>query len=124
MRMHNGVWAWYLILANYVHNEVNNVKDYETNNMDGKNKMTIREEKTFCISLNTRVVCNPMLEPLFAPYHMSLANILRWVVELGQFDIAIKISLLVCHIALPMEGHIEAALNLFAYLGLHYNSWI
>jgi hypothetical protein len=42
-------------------------------------------------------------------------------VELGRIDIITEVSMLSTHIFLPREGHLEAVLNVFAYLGLHHN---
>ncbi len=44
------------------------------------------------------------------------------MVELGCIDIATEVSLLLSHSALPHEGHMDAALHIMAYLGLHHNS--
>ncbi len=44
------------------------------------------------------------------------------MVELGCIDIASDVSLLLLHSALPREGHMDAALHIMAYLGLHHNS--
>lgn len=41
---------------------------------------------------------------------------LRWAVELGQIDINLSVSLQSQYLAQPREGHLDAALKIFAYL--------
>ncbi len=44
------------------------------------------------------------------------------MVKLGCIDIATEVSLLLLHSVLPHEGHMDTALHIMAYLGLHHNS--
>ncbi|KAL7452158.1 LOW QUALITY PROTEIN: hypothetical protein ACHAXS_000269 [Conticribra weissflogii] len=44
------------------------------------------------------------------------------MVQLDCINIATEVSLLSSHSALPREGHVDATLNIMAYLGLHHNS--
>ena len=37
-------------------------------------------------------------------------------------DIAVEVSLLSSHMALPREGHLEQVLHIFAYLKVHHNA--
>ena len=57
-----------------------------------------------------------------ATYFQSQIRILRWMVELGQVDIATEVSLLSSHVALPREGHLEIIFHLYAYLKQKDNS--
>ncbi len=65
---------------------------------------------------------SPELDPDLASYFQSLIGIMRWMVELGCKDIATEVSLLSSHSILPHEDHMDASLNIMAYLGLHHNS--
>ena len=56
-----------------------------------------------------------------APY-LSLIGILRWIVELGQVDVCLEVSMMSSHLALPREGHLEQVLHLFAYLKKYHNT--
>ena len=47
---------------------------------------------------------------------------MRWMIELGRVDIATEVSLLSSYLALPREGHFEAALHVMGYLKLKHNS--
>ena len=44
------------------------------------------------------------------------------MIELGKIGIITKMSLLSSHIALPREGHLEAAVHAMAHVGQKYNS--
>ena len=43
------------------------------------------------------------------------------MIELGRIDIITKVSLLLSHVALPREGHLEAAVHVMAHVGQRYN---
>jgi hypothetical protein len=62
------------------------------------------------------------LDPERASYFQSQIGVLRWCVELGRVDIITEVSLLASHLALPREGHLEAAFHIFAYLEKKHNS--
>jgi hypothetical protein len=49
-------------------------------------------------------------------YFQELIGILRWACELGHVDIATKVSLLLSHLALPRDGHLQQAYHIFGYL--------
>eukprot|EP00980_Cylindrotheca_fusiformis_P025104 scaffold13074_cov103-Cylindrotheca_fusiformis.AAC.1 len=52
----------------------------------------------------------------------QLIGMLRWACELGRTDFLYELSLLSSHLALPREGHLEAAYNIFGYLAKHLDS--
>ena len=41
---------------------------------------------------------------------------------MGRIDIAMEVSLLASHVALPWEGHLEAVFHMYAYLKHKHNS--
>jgi hypothetical protein len=49
-------------------------------------------------------------------YFQELIGILRWAIELGRIDIAMETSMLSSHLALPRDGHLQAAYHIFGYL--------
>jgi hypothetical protein len=49
-------------------------------------------------------------------YFQELNGILRWACELGRVDIATEVSLLLSHLALPREGHLQQVYHIFGYL--------
>jgi len=64
----------------------------------------------------------PELPARQASYFQGLIGVLRWIIELGRVDIMTPVSLLSRYLALPREGHLEAALHIFAYLKSHDRS--
>ncbi len=64
----------------------------------------------------------PKLPPEHVSCYQSLMGIYRWMIELGRVDICTKVSMLSPHMALPRQGHLEAALHVILYLSLHHNS--
>ncbi len=47
---------------------------------------------------------------------------MHWMVEISRVDIATEVSMLSLYLALPWEGHLEAALHIMGYLQLKHNS--
>ena len=56
------------------------------------------------------------LDPKKANYYQSIVGIMNWIVELGRVDIITEVSTLASHMALPREGHFDAALHVLGYL--------
>ncbi len=49
-------------------------------------------------------------------YYQELIGELRWAVELGRIDIAMEVSMLSTHLALPRSGHLQQVYHMFGYL--------
>jgi hypothetical protein len=49
-------------------------------------------------------------------YFHELIGILRWAVKLGRIDIAMEVSMLSTHLALPREGHLQQVFHVFVLL--------
>jgi hypothetical protein len=49
-------------------------------------------------------------------YFQELIGILRWAIELGRIDIAMIVSMLSSHLALPREGHLQQVDHVFGFL--------
>ena len=62
---------------------------------------------------------SPECNPEDAQQFQQLIGMLRWSVELGRIDIQWEVSVLSSHLAMPREGHLEAAFGIFAYLQKH-----
>jgi hypothetical protein len=67
---------------------------------------------------------SPLLKADQANYYMSLIGILHWVVELGQIDIYIDVTLLSSFMVQPRVGHMNEVLHIFSCLKHHENSKI
>jgi hypothetical protein len=62
------------------------------------------------------------LDPECASFFQHLIGVMCWMVELGRVDIATEVSMLSSYLALPREGHLEAALHVMGYLRLKHNT--
>jgi len=65
---------------------------------------------------------SPELSPITSSYFQSLIGILRWIVELGRTDLVMETSALASMMALPREGHLNAAFPMFAFLKSKHNA--
>jgi hypothetical protein len=48
----------------------------------------------------------PVLDAELSNYYQSLIGVLRWVVEIGRFEITTEVSMLAAHMAMPRQGHL------------------
>ena len=49
-------------------------------------------------------------------YYQELVGVLRWAIELGRVDLAMEVSMMSSHLALPREGHLQQLYHVFGYL--------
>jgi hypothetical protein len=49
-------------------------------------------------------------------FYQSQISILRWMVELGRFDVYVNVAMLPCYLVQPRQGHLEAIFNIYGYL--------
>ena len=64
----------------------------------------------------------PELSDPDASYYQSLIGILRWIVELGQVDICLEVSMMSSHLEFPRIGHLHQVLQIFAHLKKYHNA--
>ena len=117
----NGVQAWSLSPSKYVQEAVKNVEKYLDEKMGGR-KLPNRFRGLWPSDYRPELDDSPELDPKMANYYQSLIGVLHWMVELGRVDIITEVSLLASHLALPREGHLDAALGLCTYLKKKHNS--
>ena len=65
---------------------------------------------------------SPELDPESVSYFQTVIGILRWMILLGRINIITEVSLLLLHVALLREGHLDAAVHVIAHVGQRYNS--
>jgi hypothetical protein len=110
----NGVVAWGMSSSKYIQGAVHNVKKYLKEN--GEAPLTKRAVTPFASGYRPEIDVSDEVDANKTVYFQSLIGILRWCVELGRVDIITETSMLASHLALPREGHLEAALHMFSYL--------
>jgi hypothetical protein len=49
-------------------------------------------------------------------FYQSQVGVLRWIIEMGWFDITMEVSMLAAHMEAPREGHMRVVYQVFAYL--------
>ena len=59
-----------------------------------------------------------------ANWYQELIGILRWAIELGRIDIMFEVTALSSSLAMPRQGHLDAALHVFAYLKKDPSRWL
>ena len=57
-----------------------------------------------------------------APYYLTIIGIFTWMVKLRRIDITTEVPLLSFYVALPREGHLDAAVHVMSHVGQSYNS--
>jgi hypothetical protein len=105
--------------SKYIQGADLNVKNY----LKAKGNISLpkRAATPFAQSCRPEMDASTELDPERASYFQSQIGVLRWCVELGRVDIITEVSMLASHLALPREGHLEAALHILAYLEKKHN---
>ena len=60
---------------------------------------------------------NLELDPDIASSYLTFIGIIRWMIKLRRIDIITEVLLLSSHVALPKEGHLDAAVHVMAHVG-------
>jgi len=118
----NGVYCWTMSPSKYVLEAVRNCEKHLLENYDGKHSLPKTAPNPFLMGYEPELDCSPVLDPDRASYYQSIIGVLRWTTEIGRIDITTELSMLSSHLAMPREGHFDAALNVMAYLRQKHNS--
>jgi hypothetical protein len=109
-----GELAWMMCPENYVKTAVANLQKQLAT--DGYGALRARAPKPFRHEYRPEIDCTDLLPPAGVAYYQGLIGILRWMCELGRFDILLDVSLMSSYNACPRHGHLAAVLDIFAYL--------
>lgn len=113
--------AWALSPTKYIREAVKNVETYLQENLQ-EYYLVKEAANPFPVEYSPDDDVSPELDPGPANYYMQLIGILRWMCEIGRLDICTETSMLSSYSAMPREGHLKAALHIFAYLKHHPNT--
>jgi hypothetical protein len=125
------VKAWAFGSHQYVCAAVKNVQEH----LDKKGlKLPYKAPTPLSTDYRPEIDVTPELGEADASYYHTLIGVLRWIVELGQIDIDVEVSMMSSHLALPREGHLKELYpwlgmsltcrlyHIFAYLKAHSNA--
>ena len=122
VQLENGVNAWAFSSSQYVQTAVKNVEAYLDSQDNKRWKMPSKADTHLTTTYRPELDVSRELNVADAAYYHSLIGILRWIVELGQVDVCLEVSMMSSHLALPREGHLEQVLHIFAYLKKYHNT--
>jgi hypothetical protein len=114
--------AWGLSPSKYVVQAVKNFQIHLTEKLNGKYSIPARVDNPFPVDYDPSTDFSDILDPECLSFYQHIIGLMRWMVELGQIDIATKISMLSSYLACLPEGHLENALHVMVYLKLKHNS--
>ena len=121
-RLHNRVWAWAMSPTKYVQEAVRNCAVHLSSNYGGKYRMPKKAENPFKMGYDPELDTSPELDPDAVSYYLTVIAILRWMIKLERIKKIMEVLLLLSHVVLPREGHLDAAVHVMAHVGQRYNS--
>ena len=105
----------------YIREAVRNCTVHLAANFGGRFRLPKKAEDQFKMDYDPEFDISPELDSDAAPYYLTIIGFLRCMIDLGRIDIITKVSLLLYHVALLREGHLDAAVHVMAHAGQRYN---
>ncbi len=124
MILANGVLAWASSPTKYVWAFVENVEKYLKDLGDEQWKLPRKCSNPFELDYKPELNGSKELNAKLSSWYMSLIGMLQWMVEIGRVDILTEAPLMLSHMTMPREGHLDAVLHIFGHLQIVYNSRI
>ena len=87
----------------------------------GRWKLPLKVETPLKATYRPVLDVSPELGTSGMSYYQSLIGMLFLIVELGRVNICLEVSMMLSHLAMPQEGHMEQVLQIFAYLCKYHN---
>ena len=91
-------------------------------NYHGRLRLLEKADDPFKMGYDPELDISLELELHAASNFQTIISVLRWMIKLRRIDILTKMSLLPSYVALPREGHLDAAVYVMAHVGQRYNS--
>ena len=110
-----GKEMWFMSAADYIREAVKTIEA----DLGDDIKLRGRADRPFNQEYRPELDATPELNAELIQKFQGYIGILRWTVELGRVDIMTEVSLLSSYLVSPREGHLQAALHIFAYLRKH-----
>jgi hypothetical protein len=114
--------AWGLGPSKYVIQAVKKCQLHLTEKLNGKYLIPARADNPFPVDYDPSTNLSDISDPECSSFYQHPIGVMRWMVELGQIDIATKFSISSSYLACPHEGHSENALHVMGYLQPKHNS--
>jgi hypothetical protein len=114
--------TWVLSPAKSVQQTVRNVKTYLKTSLEEWYSLPKWGENPFPVDYTPKEDVTLLLEPKVDTYYVQFIGILGWMWELGQIDICTEVSMSSLYSAMPLDGHLEAAIHVFSYFKSNSNS--
>jgi Reverse transcriptase (RNA-dependent DNA polymerase) len=117
MQTEDGRTVWYMSAESYIQAAVANIEEQLKN--EGYGNLRTRVPNPIRVGYRPEVDVTQALPEWAIRYYQGLIGVARWCIEIGRIDITTEISKLSSHSAAPREGHLDALLDVFAYLKRH-----
>ena len=75
-----------------------------------------KTKNPFKMGYDPKLNFSPELDPDAVYFHQIIIGILRQMIEFRRIDIITKVLLLTSHLALPREGHLDAAVHIMTHI--------
>ena len=114
VKLDNVMTAWPFRSSQYVRTAVKNVEEYLKADTSWSWKLLAKAETPMQASHRPELDVLPELYYHNTLYYQSLIGVLKWIVELGRVDICLEVLMLLSHLALLCEAHLEQIFQTFA----------
>ncbi len=101
VQLDNDVHAWSLSPSKYVQEAVRTCEKHLKENFDGAYKLSKNAPNPFPLGYEPEMDTTPVLDPDEASYFQTIIGVMRWMVELGRVDIAVKVLQLPLFLTIP-----------------------
>jgi hypothetical protein len=108
--------------SKYVQQAVRNCESQLLKDFNGRYKLPTQADNLFPTTYEPELDVSDPLDPTHASFYSHIIGVMRWMVEIGQVDIATEVSLLSSHLAYPRIGHLLTVLHVMGYLKLKHNT--
>ena len=112
----DGFEGWTMSSEKYVKAAIENIEQMLA---ESNQRLPIKCRTPLSSGYRSELDTSPKLKTEGLQRYQELIGILRWAVELGKVDILLETSLMLTHLALPRQGHLEHLHHIFGYLKMN-----